>query len=159
ELFGDDTDGRRRYRLLHAILVEGMTQRQAAEVGQVSERTVRNVIRTYAQRGGLEALRSRQPSGRIRRDRRPAPFERALAAPRAEEPWAGGAGLGRRACELLAQDGPKLSRRTAYRILVQLRAEHDDDAPDSLRGAVRAALPLLPEDPPLALAASALAQR
>ena len=159
ELFGDDTDGRRRYLLLHAVLVEGMTQRQAAEAGQVSERTVRNIIRAYAQRGGLEALRSRQPSGRSRRDRRPATFERALGAALAEEPLAGGDRLWRRACELLGQDGAKLSRRTAYRILVQLRAEHDDDAPDSLRGAVRTALPLLPEDPPLALAASALAQR
>jgi len=159
ELFGDDTDGLRRYQLLHAVLAEGMTQRQAAEAGQVSERTVRNIMRAYAQRGGLEALRSRQPSGRSRRDRRPATFERALSAALAEEPLAGGDRLWRRACELLGQDGAKLSRRTAYRILVQLRAEHDDDAPDSLRGAVRTALPLLPEDPPLALAASALAQR
>ena len=150
ELFGDDTDGLRRYQLLHAVLVEGMTQRQAAEASQVSERTVRNILRTYAQRGGLEALRSRQPSGRSRRDRRPAAFERALGAALAEEPLAGGDRLWRRACELLGQDGAKLSRRTAYRILVQLRAEHDDDAPDSLRGAVRTALPLLPEDPPLA---------
>ena len=159
ELFGDDTDGLRRYQLLHAVLAEGMTQRQAAEAGQVSERTVRNIMRAYAQRGGLEALRSRQPSGRSRRDRRPATFERALSAALAEEPLAGGDRLWRRACELLGHDGAKLSRRTAYRILVQLRAEHDDDAPDSLRGAVRTALPLLPEDPPLALAASALAQR
>jgi AAA ATPase-like protein/Homeodomain-like domain-containing protein len=159
ELFGDDTDGLRRYELLLAVLVEGMTQRQAAEAGQVSERTVRNIMRAYAQRGGLEALRSRQPSGRSRRDRRPATFERALGAALAEEPLAGGDRLWRRACELLGQDGAKLSRRTAYRILVQIRAEHDDDAPDSLRGAVRTALPLLPEDPPLALAASALAQR
>jgi hypothetical protein len=136
-----------------------MTQRQAAEAGQVSERTVRNILRSYAQRGGLEALRSQQPSGRSRRDRRPATFERALGAALAEEPLAGGDRLWRRACELLGQDGAKLSRRTAYRILVQLRAERDDDAPDSLRGAVRAALPLLPEDPPLALAASTLAQR
>ena len=30
KLFGDDTDGLRRYQLLHAVLVEGMTQRQAA---------------------------------------------------------------------------------------------------------------------------------
>jgi AAA ATPase domain len=120
---------------------------------------VRNIMRAYAQRGGLEALRSRQPSGRSRRDRRPATFERALSAALAEEPLAGGDRLWRRACELLGHDGAKLSRRTAYRILVQLRAEHDDDAPDSLRGAVRTALPLLPEDPPLALAASALAQR
>ncbi|MEP7190955.1 MAG: ATP-binding protein, partial [Roseiflexaceae bacterium] len=133
--------------------------RQAAEAGQVSERTVRNIIRTYAQRGGLAALRSRLPSDRSRRDRRPTNFERALSAALTEEPVAGGDRLWRRACELLGQDGAKLSRRTAYRILVQLRAEHDDDPPDSLRGAVKAALPLLPEDPPLALAASALAQR
>ena len=159
ELYGDDTDGLRRYQLLHAVLVEGMTQRQAADAGQVSERTVRNIMRAYTQRGGLEALRSRQPSGRSRRDRRPVIFEQALGAALAEEPLAGGDRLWRRACELLGQDAAKLSRRTAYRILVQLRAERDDDAPDSLRGAVRTALPLLPEDPPLALAASALAQR
>jgi transposase len=159
ELFGDDTDGLRRYQLLHAVLVEGMTQRQAAEASQVSERTVRNIMRAYAQRGGLEALRSRQTSNRSRRDRRPATFERALSTALAEEPLAGGDRLWRRACELLGQEGAKLSRRTAYRMLIQLRAEHDDDAPDSLRGAVRTALPLLPEDPPLALAASALAQR
>lgn len=159
ELFGDDTDGLRRYQLLHAVLVEGMTQRQAAESGEVSERTVRNIMRAYAQRGGLEALRSRQPSSRNRHDRRPAIFERALSTALAEEPAAGGDRLWRRACELLGQDGSKLSRRTAYRMLVQLRADHDDDAPDSLRGAVRTALPLLPEDPPLALAASTLAQR
>ncbi len=159
ELFGDDSDGLRRYQLLHAVLVAGMTQRQAAEASQVSERTVRNIMRAYAQRGGLEALRSRQSSGRNRRDRRPATFERALGTALAEEPLAGGDRLWRRACELLGQDGAKLSRRTAYRMLAQLRAEHEDDAPDSLRGAVRTALPLLPEDPPLALAASALAQR
>jgi transposase len=159
ELFGDDMDGLRRYQMLHAVLVEGLTQRQAAEAGQVSERTIRNIIRAYAQRGGLEALRSRQTSSRGRRDRRPAIFERALSTALAEEPLAGGDRLWRRACELLGQEGAKLSRRTAYRMLVQLRAEQEDDAPDSLRGAVRAALPLLPEDPPLALAASALAQR
>jgi hypothetical protein len=158
-LFGDDADGLRRYQLLHAVLAEGMTQRQAAEAGQVSERTVRNIIRAYTQSGGLEALRSRQPSGRGRRAGRPAAFERALVSALAEEPLAGGDRLWRRACELLGQDGSKLSRRTAYRILAQLRADRDDEAPDSLRGAVRAALPLLPEDPPLALAASALAQR
>ncbi|MEP7190352.1 MAG: helix-turn-helix domain-containing protein, partial [Roseiflexaceae bacterium] len=121
ELFGDDTDGLRRYQLLHAVLVEGMTQRQAAESGEVSERTVRNIMRAYAQRGGLEALRSRQPSSRNRHDRRPASFERALSTALAEEPAAGGDRLWRRACELLGQDGSKLSRRTAYRMLVQLR--------------------------------------
>src|SRR5215212_2990933 len=159
ELFGHDTDGLRRYQLLHAVLVEGMTQRQAADAGQVSERTVRNIMRTYAQRGGLESLRSRQPSGRSRRDRRPAMFEQALGTALAEEPLAGGDRLWRRACELLGQDAAKLSRRTAYRILVQLRAEHEEEAPGSLRGAGRTAVPLVPEDPPLALAASALAQR
>src|SRR6185369_17445852 len=98
ELFADDPDGLRRYQLLHAVLVEGMTQRQAAEAGQVSERTIRNIMRTYAQRGGLEALRSRQPNNRGRRDRRPTTFERALSTALAEEPLAGGDRLWRRAC-------------------------------------------------------------
>ena len=31
DLFGDDADGLRRYQLLHAVLAEGMTQRQAVE--------------------------------------------------------------------------------------------------------------------------------
>jgi len=159
DLFGEDVDGLRRYWLLHAVLAEGMTQRQAAEASQVSERTVRNILRTYTQSGGLEALRSRPTTSRSRRDRRPAAVERALADALAEEPMAGGDRLWRRAQELLGEDGAKLSRRTAYRILAQLRAEHEDDAPDSLRGAVRAALPLLPEDPPLSLATSTLAQR
>src|SRR5262249_4029033 len=86
DLFDGDAHRLRRYQLLHAVWVEGMTQRQAAESGQVSERTVRNIMRAYTQSGGIEALRSRQISGRGRRDRRPAAFERALAAALAEEP-------------------------------------------------------------------------
>jgi len=159
-LFDDDTEGLRRYWLLHAVLVEGMTQREAANTAEVSERTVRNILRAYSQSGGLEALRSRPATSRRRRDRRPAANERALASALAEDPNAGGDRLWRRAQELLGDtDGTKLSRRTAYRILAQLRAERDDDAPDSLRGAVKSALPLLPEDPPLTLGNSALAQR
>jgi transposase len=159
DLFGDDADGLRRYWLLHAVLAEGMTQRRAAEAGQVSERTVRNILRAYTQSGGLEALRSRPTASRGRRERRPAAVERALSTALAEDPAAGGDRLWRRAQELLGADGAKLSRRTAYRILAQIRADHEDEAPDSLRGAVRAALPLLAEDPPLTLAHSALAQR
>jgi len=159
-LFEDDTEGLRRYRLLHAVLVKGMTQREAAITAEVSERTVRNILRAYSQSGGLEALRSHPATGRRRRDRRPAASERALASALAEAPNAGGDRLWRRAQELLGDsDGTKLSRRTAYRILAQLRAEHDDDAPDSLRGVVKSALPLLAEDPPLTLGNSALAQR
>src|SRR5919206_318200 len=76
ELFGDDADGRRRYELLRAVLVEGMTQRQAADAGQVSERTIRNIMRAYAQRGGLEALRSRQPGGGRKRSSAALPASR-----------------------------------------------------------------------------------
>jgi len=159
-LFDDDPEGLRRYSLLHAVLVQGMTQREAAIAAEVSERTVRNILRAYSQSGGLEALRSRPTTSRRRRDRRPAAIERALASALAEDPNAGGDRLWRRAQELLGDtDGTMLSRRTAYRILAQLRAERDDDAPDSLRGAVKSALPLLAEDPPLTLGNSALAQR
>lgn len=159
EQFGDNQEGLRRYRLLQSVLAEGKTQREAAELGKVSERTVRNVLRAYTHSGGLQALRSRQATSR-KRDRRPAAFERALADALADTPSAGGDTLWRRAQELLGEDGAKLSRRTAYRILAQIRADpEDDDAPDSLRGSVKAALPLLTEDPPLTLAGSALAQR
>ena len=159
ELFHNDPEGLRRYHLLHALLVEGKTQREAAELGQVSERTVRNILRAYSQSSGLEALRSRSKLGRRKRDRRPSEVERALASALAEDPEAGGDRLWRRAQELLGDDaGARLSRRTAYRMLTQLRSA-DEDPPDSLRGAVKAALPLLPEDPPLTLGASVLAQR
>jgi transposase len=160
ELFGDDLDGIRRYRLLHAVLVTGMTQREAAEENEISERTVRNVLRSYAE-GGLEALRSRRVSGL----REATPAEQALVSALEAEPQAGGDRLWRLAQEKLGQEGAALSRRTAYRILARLRADEDDqdededDAPNSLRALVRAALPLLAEDPPLTLGATALAQQ
>ena len=81
-----------------------------------------------------------------------------LHAVLAEDPNAGGDRLWRRALEILGDDETKLSRRTAYRILAQLRSDREDP-PDSLRGAVKSALPLLAEDPPLTLGNSTLAQR
>jgi transposase len=161
ELFGDDLDGIRRYRLLHAVLVTGVTQREAAEENEISERTIRNVLRAYAE-GGLEALRSR----RISAVRAATPAEQALIAALEAEPQAGGDRLWRLAQELMGEDGAALSRRTAYRILARLRAdeeedqdEDEEDAPNSLRALVRAALPLLAEDPPLTLGATQLAQQ
>ena len=159
ELFGDDLDGIRRYRLLHSVLVTGMRQREAAEANAISERTVRNVLRAYAE-GGLEALRSRRVSAL----RGATPAEQALIAALEAEPQAGGDRLWRLAQELMGAAGAALSRRTAYRILARLRADEDqdeeeDDAPNSLRALVRAALPLLAEDPPLALGATQLAQQ
>lgn len=158
--FGDDSDGIRRYRLVHAVLHEEMTQREAAELHQLSERTVRNVLHSYAE-GGLEALRSRRGG----RQRKESPAEQALIAAMAQEPNAGGDRLWHLAQELLGEQGASLSRRTAYRILARLRnaeeqeqEEEDDDAPDSLRGLLRSALPLLAEDPPLQLGESELAR-
>jgi transposase len=161
ELFGDDLDGIRRYRLLHAVLVTGMTQREAAEESQISERTVRNVLRAYAE-GGLEALRSR----RVSSARATTPAEQALSAALEAEPHAGGDRLWRLAQERMGEEGMALSRRTAYRILSRLRSDEeerdedeDEDAPNSLRALIRATLPLLAEDPPLALGATPLAQQ
>jgi transposase len=158
--FKDDADAQRRYRLLYTLLIDGMTQREAAGAHSVSERTVRNVLRAYAD-GGLDALRSRRGAGQ----RPTTPAEQAIADALAAEPNAGGDRLWRLAQESLGQDGASLSRRTAYRILARLRAEDtegedegdEDEAPSSLRARVRAALPLLAEDPPLALGASPLA--
>ncbi|HWQ11550.1 MAG TPA: helix-turn-helix domain-containing protein, partial [Roseiflexaceae bacterium] len=158
-LFGADTDGARRYRLLHAVLVRGATQREAASEAGVSERTVRNVLRAYARSGSLETLRSRAPGLHRRRSRRTAAYEQALSDALAEEPLAGGDRLWRRAQELLGPEGGQLSRRTAYRLLAQLRARARKSAPPGLASAVRGALPLLLEDPPLTLGAGTLAQR
>ncbi|HET9222501.1 MAG TPA: AAA family ATPase, partial [Roseiflexaceae bacterium] len=131
------------------------------EENEISERTVRNVLRAYAE-GGLESLRSR----RISAARATTPAEQALIAALEAEPQAGGDRLWRLAQELMGEDGAALSRRTAYRILARLRADEEDqdededeDAPNSLRALVRAALPLLAEDPPLTLGASQLAQQ
>jgi AAA ATPase domain/Homeodomain-like domain len=158
--FGDDQTARRRYQLLHAVLIMGMTQREAADANAVSERTVRNVLRSYASGKGLEALHSRRTRLRNRHRPQTSAAEQALAEALADEPEAGGDRLWRRAQERLGSAGAILSRRTAYRILAQLRAENDDDdVPNSLRSLIRTALPLLPEDPPLALGASLLAQQ
>src|SRR5215212_5291729 len=77
--FGDDQAARRRYQLLHAVLIMGMTQREAAEVNKVSERTVRNVLRSYASGKGLEALHSRRTKLRYRQGPRTSAAEQALA--------------------------------------------------------------------------------
>jgi len=160
DLFGDDPDGLRRYRLLYAVLVDGMTQREAADANETSERTVRNVLRTYAE-GGLDALRSRRA---VSSQRAMTAAEQALATALAAEPHAGGDRLWRLAQGLMGAAGTTLSRRTAYRILSRLRAqeedeEEDDDAPNSLRSLVRTALTLLAEDPPLGLSTCPLAQQ
>jgi transposase len=159
-MFSDDLDAVRRYRLLYTVLVMGKTQREAAESGEISERTIRNILHAYAE-GGLDALRSRRAPSQ----RSTTPAEQALVTVLAAEPLAGGDRLWRLAQEAMGEAGAMLSRRTAYRILARLRTgdedseEEEDEAPNSLRSRVRTALPLLAEDPPLTLGASVLAQQ
>ncbi|HEY3230117.1 MAG TPA: helix-turn-helix domain-containing protein, partial [Roseiflexaceae bacterium] len=108
DLFGDDPDGLRRYRLLYAVFVDGMTQREAADANETSERTVRNVLRTYAE-GGLDGLRSRRA---VPSQRAVTAAEQALATALAEERQAGGDRLWRLAQGLMGDAGATLSRRT-----------------------------------------------
>lgn len=159
DLFDDDLEAIRRYRLLHAVLVDGVSQREAAKAHNVSERTVRNVLGIYRRGAGLDTLRSRRATTRRAVPRRWESFEPALAAALAEDAMAGGDKLWRRAQALMGDAGASLSRRTAYRILARLRAEAKRSEEPTLFGAVRNALPLLLEDPPLSLGASTLAQR
>lgn len=156
--FGNDAGGIRRYRLLSAILVQGLTQREAARSTGVSERTIRNVLHSYTRSGRLESLKSRQSGSQRRNDRKRMTYVQALNTALGEEPNAGGDRLWRRAQELLGDAGDRLSRRTAYRILAKLR-DAPERSEDDLCGVVRAALPLAIEEPPLALGASALAQQ
>jgi transposase len=157
-VFGNDSVARRRYEALSAILHHGKTQREAAAVAQMSERTVRNILKSFNRRG-VNGLRSTQAGSRRRTNARKQ-FEQALRSALRAEPEAGGDRLWHRAQELLGSDGAQLSRRTAYRILAALRAaeEEGDQEADELLGKLRAALPQLHEDPPLALGGSALAQ-
>ncbi len=86
--FNADSNGLRRYRLLHAMLVDHMTQREAAQAVGVSERTVRNVLQAFTRSGHIEALRSRVNSPRRRRNGNS--ITRALSTALAEDPHAGG---------------------------------------------------------------------
>lgn len=157
-VFGNDMAARRRYQALSALLHQGKTQREAAVVAQMSERTVRNTLRAFSRRG-VAGLRSAQQGAKRRTGARKL-FEQALRSALRAEPDAGGDRLWRRALDLLGPDAPALSRRTAYRILADLRAgeEEGEQESDELIGKLRAALPQLHEDPPLALGASSLAQ-
>lgn len=156
-IFGDDHTAVQRFHILEAILTSGHSQSRAAAESCVSQRTVRNVLYAY-RRGGLDALRSR-PVRRGVSARRVA-FEPAVAAALADDPLAGGDRIWRRAQALLGEAGGALSRRTAYRILAGLRlAPGPVEHPDALLSLLRTALPLLPEEPPLALGSTALAQR
>ena len=160
DLFGDDSEGIRRYRIVYAVVVDGVSQRQAAEAAGVSERTVRNVLQLFRHGGSVERLRSRASAPRRISTQRAKLFEPVLAAVLAEAPDAGGDRLWRQACALLGQEAHGLSRRTAYRILAHLRAERERSTDQSAEiGELRAALTLLCEDPPLSLGASALALR
>lgn len=160
DLFGDDSEAIRRYRLLFAVLIMGASQREAATAHSVSERTVRNVLRAYRSVNTLESLRSRRSVSRRTTPRRWEAFEPALATALAEDAMAGGDKLWRRAQELLGEYGDTLSRRTAYRILGRLRNEtRQSSQPGTLFNAVRTALPLLAEDPPITLGGSTLSQR
>jgi hypothetical protein len=157
QLFGGDAVAIRRYLILSSIFHSACTQREAALSRGVSERTVRNVLQAYSQNNTIESLRSRPVRGVRAPARQRLGSEQALATALQEEPQAGGDRLWRRAQELLGDAGHRLSRRTAYRILERLRDEGSQ--PDTTTDEhVRAALPLLLEDPPLSLGATGLAR-
>jgi hypothetical protein len=157
ELFGDDAGAIRRYRILQALLNDGKTQHEAALAFNVSERTIRNTLRVFTGSGQLESLRSRPAATRRHTDWRRQSYEQALAAALAEDPQAGGDRLWNRARELIG-GGQGLSRRTAYRLLAELRsgARRDEPGPAEL---LRSALPMLLEDPPLGLGSGPLARQ
>lgn len=158
--FSNDQNGIRRYRILHAVLNVGISQREAAEQAGVSERTVRNILQSYRREGSIERMRERGNAPRRVSTERANWYEPALASALAEDPQAGGDRLWQRARELLGDAGEGLSRRSAYRILARLRAEREREADNSEEiSAIRSALALLIEDPPLTLGATALSQK
>jgi transposase len=155
--FGNDTAALRRYEVLRALLAHGASQQQVALQFGISERTVRNILSTYARTERIASLHS-QPTARTRRGTTQRElFVQALSSALSQEPAAGGDRLWRQAQAILGEIGAHLSRRTAYRILAELRSGNQR-ASASVVAIVRSALPMLLEDPPFALSASALAQ-
>ncbi|HEU5086676.1 MAG TPA: helix-turn-helix domain-containing protein, partial [Roseiflexaceae bacterium] len=155
--FGSDTAAIRRYQVLRAIHTTHATQREVARAFAISERTLRTIVRNFARHGSLDSLRSQRRALPKRADTQRNLLENVLQQALAEQPGAGGDRLWRRACQLLDADGPTLSRRTAYRILSEIRADRQNDT-ERMIALVRSALPMLLEDPPLALGTSPLAQ-
>ena len=158
--FGGDHEMIGRYRILCAVLIGGLAQREAAEQAGVSERTVRNVLQSYRRAGSIVRMREQSSAPRQASTVRINWYEPALASALAEDPQAGGDRLWQRARELLGEAGEGLSRRSAYRMLARLRAEREREADSGEEiGAIRSALTLLIEDPPITLGATALSQK
>jgi transposase len=156
-VFGTDVVAKRRYHALALLAQTGSTQREAAHISGLSTRTLRKVLRAF-QVQGLAGLRSPRRAGHRCSTHH---AERAEALHQAQQlhPDAGGDRLWRAAQALLLPAGPPLSRRTAYRILAQLRAaEPPSTAPMVSLALLRPALRLLILDPPLDLGHTLLAQ-
>jgi transposase/ATP:corrinoid adenosyltransferase len=160
-LFEGDARAQTRYRMLSALLHEGRAPGEVARTFGVSRETLRRLRGALAEQG-LDALRQRTGGGGHRA--RHSPLIQVLEEVLREQSGAGTAQLVRLVRARLQTEGQAAPRSTIYRLL-RAYAEapagplSPDESSDDAHDLLRAALLLLPEEPPIALGQSRLAAR
>ncbi len=153
--FGGDEAALRRYRMLAALLREGRPAGEVAQTFGISRESLRRLRHAF-QSEGLAALHTRKRGGGHLA--RGSPLALAITQELRLDPGVSAAVLWQRVQVRLREEGLDAPRSTFYRLLAGLR---DEDSTEASTGIpirpIREALGALPEDPPLALGRSALA--
>jgi len=154
--FGSDEAALRRYRMLAALLREGRPAGEVAQTFGVSRESLRRLRHAF-RREGLAALHTRKRGGGHLA--RGSPLAKAITQELQLDPGVPAALLWQRVQARLHEEGQDAPRSTFYRLLAGLRDEDSDAARAGIPiRLIREALGTLPEDPPLALGRSALAE-
>lgn len=161
QIFQDDQAAIRRYQILSAVIHGHASAEEAAAQTGSSPRTVRYLLQRYRQNPSIDVLRTQTPGPRGYR-RGNQQVNQVVAEVIAAAPQLSARVLLDQVNKRLERMNTQLSRATFYRMLASLRQEHEayaqQDKGFPLRTALNAALPLLSEEPPIALGNSLLAR-
>jgi transposase len=153
--FGGDEAALRRYRMLAALLREGRPAGEVAQTFGISRESLRRLRHAF-RREGLAALQTRKRGGGHLA--RGSPLAQAITQELRLDPGVPAALLWQRVQVRMREEGLDAPRSTFYRLLAGLRDEDSDEVSTGIPiRPIREALGALPEDPPLALGRSALA--
>lgn len=164
-IFRDDERAIWRYHILSALLHDHRSVGDVAREFAATTETVRSLRTAFLASGALDELRSKRrgAAGHLGRQ---SPLAQAVARELATDPQANSNAIWRRVAAQLEGSGIAVPRRTTYRLIERLRpqtvgrvAEPATDTlwPPALVPALRAALSLLPMEPPFDLGRSDLA--
>jgi transposase len=161
QIFQDDHAAIRRYQIVSAVVHGHASAEEAAAQTGSSARTVRYLLQRFRQNPNIDVFRTQTPGPRGYR-RGDQPVSQVVAEVVAAAPQVSNRLLLDQVNKRLERMDAQLSRATFYRMLASLRQEHESYAQNDqhfpLRTALNAALPLLSEEPPIALGNSLLAR-